>query len=81
MKKWKESNLICKIASINVQSRDMQLQLCLNKIRVHQDLKEMEWEAKLSFTKVYAVSYTNLQRNPAALYTAKRQMALKQSFI
>ena len=59
----------------------MQWQLCLNKIRVHQDLKELEWEAKLSLTKVYAVSYTNIQRNPAALYKAKRQMALKQSCI
>lgn len=61
--------------------RDMQLQLCLNKVRVHQDLQELEWETKLSFTKVYAVLYTNIQRNPAALYKAKRQMALKESCI
>lgn len=61
--------------------RDMQLQLCLNKVRVHQDLQELEWETKLSFTKVYAVLYTNIQRNPAALYNAKRQMALKESCI
>lgn len=59
----------------------MQLQLCLNKVRVHQDLQELEWETKLSFTKVYAVLYTNIQRNPATLYKAKRQMALKESCI
>lgn len=39
----------------------MQLQLCLNKVRDYQDLKSWNERHKLSFTKVYAVLYTNIQ--------------------